>query len=188
MQVDDFVYISDGAYTKQQLLAMVISHFHLYYNEQQYFPIILFLSFNLLIEAKLEPMFFLLLPCSYRHVTAWGTQPIFAQHFCISKCRNEQYWTPSSSTWRFQLRMCLWCGSWKLRMLMKRWAYYCLLGFLPVLLRVHASNPQRGNLKVWCLRFWPNHFNWNCTLAMIWYIILYCSCSYCTEILTVGSL
>lgn len=154
MQVDDFVYISDGAYTKQQLLAMVINHFHLHFNEQQCFPIIIpFLSFNLLIEAKLEPKVFLLSPCSYRHFTALDTQPISAQHFCISKCRNEQYWTPSSSTWRFQLRMCLWCGSWKLRMLMKRWAYYHLLGFLAVLLRVHASNPQRGKLKSWCLRF-----------------------------------
>lgn len=138
MQVDDFVYISDGAYTKQQLLAMVINHFHLHYNKQQCFPIIiLFLIFNLLIEVKLEPMVFLLLPWSCRHVTAWDTQPMFAKHFCISKCRNEQYWTPSSSTWRFQLRTCLWCGSWKLRMLMKRWAYYHLL----------------GELKVWCLRF-----------------------------------
>lgn len=92
MQVDDFVYISDGAYTKQQLLAMVINHFHLHFNEQQCFPIIIpFLSFNLLIEAKLEPKVFLLSPCSYRHFTALDTQPISAQHFCISKCRNEQY-------------------------------------------------------------------------------------------------
>lgn len=59
MQVDDFVYISDGAYTKQQLLAMVFNHFHLHHNAQQCFPIsIPFLSFNLLIEAELESMVF----------------------------------------------------------------------------------------------------------------------------------